>query len=283
MLGVSSQRWFLGVAHAADAATDAGGRCGRMPTRDDARLLHRARSGGIVPNQAAAPHAAMAVSSLWKGSGIRRARGCRSGGHDVRAIREDDITMSETITVAGNLAADPERRTTAGGDAVVSFRVGSTQRRLDKDTGQWVDAYTNWFHVSAFRSLAENALLSLRKGDRVIVTGTLRLRTWENDSRSGVTADIDAAAIGPDLRWGTTVFTRRARGEDRNDSRGESPAPTGAVDAAGWALPPSSDGGAPSAEAAEAAAVRADDEAPAPRPAEGELAWAGAAGGETPF
>ncbi|MBD7956567.1 single-stranded DNA-binding protein [Microbacterium sp. Sa4CUA7] len=194
--------------------------------------------------------------------------------------------MSETITVAGNLAADPERRTTAGGDAVVSFRVGSTQRRLDKDTGQWVDAYTNWFHVSAFRSLAENALLSLRKGDRVIVTGTLRLRTWENDSRSGVTADIDAAAIGPDLRWGTTVFTRRARGEDRaedrSQARSDSHATGGAVDAAGCSLPPSVDGDAPAAAQTPA---QTGDGAPGGSPAEGEpeMAWAGGAGSEPPF
>lgn len=190
--------------------------------------------------------------------------------------------MSETITVAGNLAADPERRTTAGGDAVVSFRVGSTQRRLDKDTGQWVDAYTNWFHVSAFRSLAENALLSLRKGDRVIVTGTLRLRTWENDSRSGVTADIDAAAIGPDLRWGTSVFTRRARGEERNGPRPDGAAPAGAVDAAGWSLPPSADGDTPPTAAAPGDTA---DGAPESTSTAGEsqLAWAGAGGSEPPF
>ena len=144
--------------------------------------------------------------------------------------------MSELITVTGNLAADPERRSTAGGDVVVAFRVGSTQRRFDRESNMWVDAYTNWYHVSAFRSLADHALRSLRKGDRVIVVGTLRLRTWENDSRSGVTADVDAHAIGPDLRWGTTTFTRAARPAETSDTSAE-PASTARVDADGWALP----------------------------------------------
>jgi len=146
--------------------------------------------------------------------------------------------MSELITVTGNIAADPERRTTAGGDVVVAFRVGSTQRRFDKESNTWVDAYTNWYHVSAFRSLAEHALRSLRKGDRVIVVGTLRLRTWENDSRSGVTADVDAHAIGPDLRWGTTVFTRAPRSAEASAGASTPSASPASVDADGWALPP---------------------------------------------
>jgi len=145
--------------------------------------------------------------------------------------------MSELITVTGNLAADPERRSTAGGDAVVAFRIGSTQRRYDKESNSWVDAYTNWYHVSAFRTLAEHALQSLRKGDRVIVTGTLRLRTWENDSRSGVSADIDAHAVGPDLRWGTTVFTRTGRAAEGGDARPSDSTARGPVDADGWTLP----------------------------------------------
>ncbi|MCR2792914.1 single-stranded DNA-binding protein [Microbacterium sp. zg.Y625] len=145
--------------------------------------------------------------------------------------------MSELITVTGNLAADPERRSTAGGDVVVAFRVGSTQRRFDKESNTWVDAYTNWYHVSAFRSLADHALRSLRKGDRVIVVGTLRLRTWENDTRSGVTADLDAHALGPDLRWGTTAFTRAARPAEAGGGASAEPAPTARVDAEGWTLP----------------------------------------------
>ncbi|MCR2785480.1 MULTISPECIES: single-stranded DNA-binding protein [unclassified Microbacterium] len=208
--------------------------------------------------------------------------------------------MSESITVTGNLAADPERRATAGGDTIVAFRVGSTQRRYDKESNTWVDAYTNWYHVSAFRGLAEHALRSLRKGDRVIVTGTLRLRTWENESRSGVTADIDAYAVGPDLRWGTTVFTRAARpgesggpgesGEagDPGEQRPASDAPPAAVDANGWSLPTGTDttsvglgqGPLPAGAPATQGHTPGDD---AQSLEERQLAWAGAGGDEPPF
>ncbi|MCR2801033.1 MULTISPECIES: single-stranded DNA-binding protein [unclassified Microbacterium] len=192
--------------------------------------------------------------------------------------------MSELITVTGNLAADPERRSTAGGDVVVAFRVGSTQRRFDKEANTWVDAYTNWYHVSAFRSLAEHALRSLRKGDRVIVVGTLRLRTWENDSRSGVTADVDAHAIGPDLRWGTTTFTRAARGAEAPGGVPAEPAPTAHVDADGWALPPA---GGSDDENGNTAGPGAAGDPSTPSTGEPALVTAGAPhladGEETPF
>ena len=74
--------------------------------------------------------------------------------------------------------------------------------------------HTNWYTVSAFRQLAVHAQQSLHKGQRVIVTGRLRVSTWENASGKGTSVDIDAEAIGHDLLWGTSDFRR-----DDNESR----------------------------------------------------------------
>lgn len=115
--------------------------------------------------------------------------------------------MSDTITITGNIATEPESRQ-SGMTPIASFRVASTQRRIDKESGRWVDAHTNWYTVSAFRQLAVHALKSLHKGQRVIVTGRLKVRTWENASGKGTSVDIDAEAIGHDLLWGTTDFRR---------------------------------------------------------------------------
>lgn len=120
--------------------------------------------------------------------------------------------MSDTITIVGNLAADPETRASG---AITTFRVGSTQRRLDKESGKWVDAHTSWYNVSAFRQLGAHALQSLRRGQRVIVTGRLKIRDWENSAGKGRSADIEADAIGHDLLWGTTEFRRDGDGADR--------------------------------------------------------------------
>ncbi|WP_082561527.1 single-stranded DNA-binding protein [Microbacterium sp. Root61] len=119
--------------------------------------------------------------------------------------------MSDTITVTGNIATEPELKRTPSGVPITSFRIASSQRRYDKATDTWVDGATNWYTVSTFRGLAEHAYESLRKGHRVILTGRLKLREWETPVKKGISAEIDADAIGHDLLWGTTSFRRDER------------------------------------------------------------------------
>ena len=116
--------------------------------------------------------------------------------------------MSDSITITGNIATVPEHRRTPAGVAITTFRVASAQRRYDRSAGAWVDAGTNWYTVSAFRSLADHAAPSRRKGDRVLLTGRLRLRAWENGGKKGLAVEIDAEAVGHDLLWGTTTFVK---------------------------------------------------------------------------
>lgn len=118
--------------------------------------------------------------------------------------------MSDQITVVGTVATDPERRQTSTGIPVFHFRLATNVRRRDEATGTWVDGQTNWYAVSAYRGLAEHAAESIRKGHRVIVSGSFKLREWEANGRQGVAAEIDAAALGHDLLWGTTVYRRTA-------------------------------------------------------------------------
>lgn len=116
--------------------------------------------------------------------------------------------MTDTITVRGLVATTPRHLVTSEGLAITSFRVASPNRRYDKTKGEWIEGETNWFTVTTFRSLAVHSAQSIKKGDRVIVIGTLRIRDWHTDERTGTTVDIEAASIGHDLAWGTTVFTR---------------------------------------------------------------------------
>lgn len=118
--------------------------------------------------------------------------------------------MSDTITIMGNLAADPEQRMIGSGTAVTSFRVASSQRHFDKKSGEWVERDPNWYQVSAFRDLGEHAFASLHKGERVIVSGRLKIRSWETDKSKGTSVEIEADAVGHDLLWGTTRYTRAA-------------------------------------------------------------------------
>jgi single-strand DNA-binding protein len=117
--------------------------------------------------------------------------------------------MSEKITIVGNIGSVPEQRDLPRGGSVTSFRIAVTHRRYDQATTAWVDDYTNWYTVSAFRGLGEHAYRSLHKNDRVVVTGRFRLREWETDTKRGVSAEIDADALGHDLLWGTSTFERQ--------------------------------------------------------------------------
>ncbi|GAA2926699.1 hypothetical protein GCM10010458_05940 [Microbacterium luteolum] len=119
--------------------------------------------------------------------------------------------MIDTVTIVGRVATDPTHGQTGGGAPVTNFRLASTHRRFDNATQAWIDADTNWFSVAAFRQLGEHAKASLRTGDSVIVTGRLRIRTWESNGKQGTSVDIIAEAIGHDLRWGTTAFLARSR------------------------------------------------------------------------
>lgn len=122
--------------------------------------------------------------------------------------------MNDTVTILGFIGNDPTGSTTNTGVPVVNFRVASSRRRYDAKAETWVDAGTNWYTVSAYRQLAEHARASLRKGHPVIVIGRLKVREWDNGNGTrGSSLDIDADAIGHDLRLGTSAFVRASRAQ----------------------------------------------------------------------
>ncbi|MGO2684165.1 MAG: single-stranded DNA-binding protein [Microbacterium sp.] len=116
--------------------------------------------------------------------------------------------MNDTVTILGRVGGDPNRGQTTTGVPVVNFRVASPQSRFDQKTQSWIETGTNWYNVSAFRQLAEHVKASLHSGDGVIITGRLKLREWESGGKKGLSADIDADAIGHDLRWGASAFAK---------------------------------------------------------------------------
>jgi single-strand DNA-binding protein len=116
--------------------------------------------------------------------------------------------MTDNITITGLVATAPRHIVTNEGLTISSFRLASAQRRFDRSTERWIDVDTNWYTITAFRQLGVNCVASIRKGDRVMVSGRLKIREWENGERTGTTIDIEADAIGHDLAWGTSEFSR---------------------------------------------------------------------------
>lgn len=125
----------------------------------------------------------------------------------------------EQITVAGLVATTPRHLVTQDGLPITTFRMAASHRRFDRTKNKWIDGETNWFTVTAFRQLAINMAGSVSKGERVLVTGALRVRDWDNGERAGTSVEIEATSVGHDLTWGTAVFTRTilVREPDEND------------------------------------------------------------------
>jgi single-strand DNA-binding protein len=114
------------------------------------------------------------------------------------------------ISFIGNLGGEPELRFTPSGAAVVNFSVGVAERKKDGDN--WVDGETTWYRCNAWRTLAENIAESLTRGARVVVTGTIKSRSYENrEGGKGVSWEVEVDGIGPDLRFATAKVQRAER------------------------------------------------------------------------
>ena len=117
------------------------------------------------------------------------------------------------ITVSGNVIAEPELRQTKGGP-MLTFRVASNHRYFNNRTGQWEEGVTNYYDVVAFRHLALNTAETLHKGYGVFVQGQLRQRRYtRQDGSQGMSCEIAAKVVGPDLTFGVAQWMRRPRSQ----------------------------------------------------------------------
>ena len=115
------------------------------------------------------------------------------------------------ITVVGNLTADPELRYTQNGLPVANFTIASTPRTFDRQANEWKDGEALFLRASVWRDFAEHVAGSLSKGMRVIASGRLKQRSYqdrEGNNRTAIELEVDE--IGPSLRYATAQVTRAA-------------------------------------------------------------------------
>ncbi len=118
-----------------------------------------------------------------------------------------------TITIVGNLTADPELRFTPSGAAVANFTVASTPRTFDRAANEWRDGDALFLSCSVWREAAEGVAESLTKGMRVIVQGRLKSRSYEaKDGTRRTVFEVDVDEVGPSLKYATAKVTRRQSG-----------------------------------------------------------------------
>ena len=127
------------------------------------------------------------------------------------------MASDNQTVIVGNLVDDPELRFTNNGTPVSNIRVAVTQRVLEG--GAWRDGQTSFFRVNAWKETATHLAESLHKGDRVVVLGRLRQRSWETPERERRSvAEIEADEVAASLRWATARIERVATGRDSESS-----------------------------------------------------------------
>ena len=125
------------------------------------------------------------------------------------------------ITVVGNLTADPELRFTPSGAAVANFTVASTPRAFDKQSNEWKDQEALFLRCSVWREAAENVAESLTKGNRVIVQGRLKARSYETkEGERRTSMELEVDEIGPSMKYATAKVSRKQGGNGQNAPQG---------------------------------------------------------------
>jgi single-strand DNA-binding protein len=113
------------------------------------------------------------------------------------------------ITIVGNVVDTVALKRTESGLSRLSFRVASTQRRKDRETGQWVDGHKLFVNVTFWREFAENVAQSLTKGDPVVVHGRIYSKQYVKEETNRVSYEIEPESIGHDLARGVSMFSKR--------------------------------------------------------------------------
>jgi single-strand DNA-binding protein len=122
------------------------------------------------------------------------------------------VAGDTTITVVGNLTADPELRFTPSGAAVANFTVASTPRIFDRQSSEWKDGEALFLRCNIWREAAENVAESLTRGSRVIVTGRLKQRSFETrEGEKRTVFEVEVDEIGPSLKYATAKVNKANR------------------------------------------------------------------------
>ncbi len=95
------------------------------------------------------------------------------------------------VTLYGNLGADPELKRLESG-SLLKLRLATTERRKVKD--EWVD-HTEWHQITVWGKRAEGLAEILEKGSRILVTGSIRTRSYESNGEKRYSTEIHADEI----------------------------------------------------------------------------------------
>lgn len=135
------------------------------------------------------------------------------------------MTMSSTtVVLTGNLIEDPELRFTPTGAAVCNFAVACSDRKFNKDSNEWEDGPTTFFRGSVWRRQAENVAESCRKGDRVVITGRLQQREYEDrEGQKRTVMEVQADEVARSLLFNPVLHSGPGGSKVTREGASQSP------------------------------------------------------------
>lgn len=92
------------------------------------------------------------------------------------------VSLNKVILM-GNLGKEPETRTLESGVVMCRFPIATSEIYKNRKSGEKT-SHTEWHNVVLWRGLAEVAEKYLNKGDKILIEGRIRSRSWE-DKESG--------------------------------------------------------------------------------------------------
>lgn len=102
------------------------------------------------------------------------------------------------VTAIGNVVFEPDFKVTESGLSRCKLRIACNERKKT-DTG-WVDGETTFIDVVLWRNQAD-AAGELNKGTAVMVSGKLRIRSYQNkDGNKATSVEIEATDIAQVLK-----------------------------------------------------------------------------------
>ena len=116
------------------------------------------------------------------------------------------------VTIVGNATADAEIRYPQSGKPVANLTIASTPRTFDRQANEWKDGEPLFLRVSIWDAYAENVAATVTKGMRLVVTGRLKQRSYEDkEGNKRTVVELDADEIGPSLRYAQAAVQRIQR------------------------------------------------------------------------
>lgn len=122
------------------------------------------------------------------------------------------------VMLLGNLGADPELKTTSGGQAVLKLRMATSESFLDKQNVR--QERTEWHSVTVWGNRAKALAKFLTKGERIFVEGALRTSTYEKDGEKRSRTEVIATNV---------LLTGKPKGEAKKNGTPDHDPTTGEV------------------------------------------------------